>query len=207
MKKRKAVRCILSLMLAVMLVATGIPGTAFTAAQEVLADETDDMTEKEELVDKILTLLDDIKALNEEDYTEESWEKLQERVNQLTGYTWDQKDTILTYPEAILNSVLQGLQELVDELVKKPSKAEELTDQLLTLFDEARALKEEDYTEESWKAFKTELDRYDSYTWENKETIMGYPESVLERAIDMVNQLVGSLVKKPSGVTSKDRNC
>ena len=40
MKKRKAVRCILSLMLAVMLVATGIPGTAFTAAQEVLADET-----------------------------------------------------------------------------------------------------------------------------------------------------------------------
>ncbi|MDQ0362305.1 alpha-N-acetylglucosaminidase TIM-barrel domain-containing protein [Breznakia pachnodae] len=97
--------------------------------------------------DDLQTLVDDVAALKEADYTPNSWATLKAPLTTANSVLSDDDAT-----QADVDDALATLQGVVDKLAKRAN----VTD-LNTLIDEVIALKEEQYTPNSWKTLKEPL--------------------------------------------------
>ncbi|MDD3277991.1 MAG: NEAT domain-containing protein [Lachnospiraceae bacterium] len=132
-------------------------------------------SETETTLDKLKALLEEAKKLNESDYTPESW----------TDFV-DIRDSIIApdeIPEKYQQTILDGLQEAMDNLVK----VETTLDKLKALLEEAKKLNESDYTPESWTDF---VDIRDSITAPDE-----IPEKYQQAILDGLQEAMDNLVK------------
>ncbi len=100
---------------------------------------------------KLEALIDEANALVEDEYTEESWKAMSEVLagaEALIGNAQTQKE---------IDDMVAALQAAIDALVKKTPVVELDYSKLEALIDEANALVEDEYTEESWKAMSEVL--------------------------------------------------
>ena len=100
---------------------------------------------------KLEALIDEANALVEDEYTEESWKAMSEVLagaEALIGNAGSQKE---------IDDMVATLQVAIDALVKKTPVVELDYSKLEALIDEANALVEDEYTEESWKAMSEVL--------------------------------------------------
>ena len=133
---------------------------------------------------KLEALIDEANALVEDEYTEESWKAMSEVLagaEALIGNAGSQKE---------IDDMVATLQAAIDALVKKTPVVELDYSKLEALIDEANALVEDEYTEESWKAMSEVL--------AGAEALIGNADSQKE-IDDMVATLqaaIDALVKK-----------
>ena len=140
--KKKIYKSLTAIILASTMV-TGMIQTPITSYASIVkaADETQNVSEREQLK----KLIEKADKLNESDYTAESWAEFKD--------VRDSIEDVDEIPDQYVGTVLQNLQEAIDNL--EPAKAEsEERKQLKALIEKADKLNESDYTAESWAEFK-----------------------------------------------------
>lgn len=88
-------------------------------------------------------------------------------------------------------------QILLDESAEGTAEADSLRQQLVEMLETARALKEEDYTEESWAPFAKVLTQMAKI---NSDNVGQLPESLLPKYIEMLKTPMDALVEKGNSV-------
>ncbi|WP_317854450.1 S-layer homology domain-containing protein [Chakrabartyella piscis] len=158
--------------------------TALTTAKEglVLAEVSS--------VDKLIELIAEINALNEEDYTAESWSAFDSYSNLLA----QSDDAIRTLSESVAELYISALTTAKEGLVLASS-----IERLIILIAEINALNEEDYTAESWSAVAS----YSDLLAQSDDDIRTLPENVAELYITALTAAVEGLVLAGSASTSE----
>ena len=143
------------------------------------------------------TLLDEIYALNSEDYTEDSWNALKEQADSVNRpVTPYDEATGEGMPDWVANLMITNLTNLKNSLVKNDTIADTTPQQQLeTLLDEIYALNSEDYTEDSWNALKEQADSVNRpVTPYDEATEEGMPDWVANLMITNLTKLKDALV-------------
>lgn len=150
-------------------------------------------------IDYILALADDLKK---ENYTEESWDAFEAAVNDATAL----KTKIENYQTKSYRDVSNDpiTQDTVDNV------SIDLSNALLVLTQEdlnnaikkAEEIKNDNYTEESWKVFTDALSTAKSLM--SDEIVYVSPEE-LQAATEDLNNAIASLKKKPAEVTTEKK--
>lgn len=183
-RQQGRLRRLLSLLLVLALVLT-------SGSVSVMAEET--TTPQQQLE----ALLDEIYALNSEDYTEESWTALKEQADTVnrpvTPYDEATQDGM---PDWVANLMITNLTALKEGLVKKETTTEKTPQQQLEdLLDEIYALNPEDYTAESWQELKEQADTVNRPVTPYDETTQeGMPDWVANIMITNLTTLKEALV-------------
>ena len=137
-------------------------------------------------------LLDEIYALDPNDYTEESWNELKETADSVNRPVkpYDEA-TGEGMPDWVANIMITNLTKLKDGLVKKETPQQ----QLEALLDEIYALDPNDYTEESWNELKETADSVNRpVTPYDEATGEGMPDWVANLMITNLTKLKDALV-------------
>ena len=137
-------------------------------------------------------LLDEIYALDPNDYTEESWNELKETADSVDRPVkpYDEA-TGEGMPDWVANIMITNLTKLKDGLVKKETPQQ----QLEALLDEIYALDPNDYTEESWNELKETADSVNRpVTPYDEATGEGMPDWVANLMITNLTKLKDALV-------------
>ena len=137
-------------------------------------------------------LLDEIYALNAEDYTKESYDELIEQANTVnrpvTPYDEETEDGM---PDFVANIMITNLTNLKNALVKVTPQSK-----LEALLDEIYALNPEDYTADSWNELKEQADAVNRPVKPyDEETEEGMPDFVANIMITNLTNLKNALVK------------
>ncbi len=168
-----------------------------TSSISVFADE---QTPQQQLE----TLLDEIYALNSDDYTEDSWNELKEQADSVNRPVtpWDE-ETQDGMPDWVANIMITNLTNLKNSLVKKENTTEQTPQQQLeALLDEIYALNPDDYTEDSWNELKEQADSVNRpVTPWDEETQDGMPDWVANIMITNLTKLKDDLVPVSSQKT------
>ena len=137
-------------------------------------------------------LLDEIYALDPNDYTEESWNELKETADSVNRpVTPYDEATGEGMPDWVANIMITNLTKLKDGLVKKETPQQ----QLEALLDEIYALDPNDYTEESWNELKETADSVNRpVTPYDEATGEGMPDWVANLMITNLTKLKDALV-------------
>ena len=102
-------------------------------------------------------------ALNESDYTSESWASMQTELQEA------KEELAAKHSKATVDEATSHLNAAIEALVKAETPAEVNTTELEKVIASAKALKEADYTSETWSALKTALETAES-ALEKKES-------------------------------------
>lgn len=139
--------------------------------------------------------IEQAKALNESNYTADSWADVKTKLAAAEAELAD-PDTQETVDAAAID-LLQAIAGLV--VADKPD-SEIDTSALAAAVAAAKTLKESDYTEASWKTFAAAL--------ANAEAVLAAPESqtAVDNAKTVLADAVGALVKKTSDNSGDDSN-
>ena len=180
---------LLTIAVALAMVVTCIPGTAFGAEtsekvkKNVMVPDTFTKAAQEEetTLDALKKLIEEADELKEEDYTAESWAEFKDVRDSI-----DDPDEI---PERFQQTILNNLQEAIDGLQKTTLK------QLKDLIAEADQLNESDYTAESWAEFKDVRDSIDN----PDEILEKFQQTVLNNLQKAIDNL------KPAQEESEER--
>ena len=172
---------LLTIAVALAMVVTCIPGTAFGAEtsekvkKNVMVPDTFTKAAQEEetTLDALKKLIEEADELKEEDYTAESWAEFKDVRDSI-----DDPDEI---PERFQQTILNNLQEAIDGLQKTTLK------QLKDLIAEADQLNESDYTAESWAEFKDVRDSIN-----NPDEI---PEKFQQTILNNLQEVIDGLQK------------
>ena len=142
---------------------------------------------------QLVALIEDAKNLVEDEYTEDSWKAMADVLADAEALVGNAK----TQDE--IDDMVDALQAAIDALVKKTPVVVELDySKLEALIDDANALVEDEYTEDSWKAMSEVL--------AGAEALIGNAETQKE-IDDMVAALqaaIDALVKKTPVVVELD---
>ena len=102
-------------------------------------------------------------ALKESDYTSESWASMQTELQEA------KEELAAKHSQATVDEATSHLNAAIEALVKAETPAEVNTTELEKVIASAKALKEADYTSETWSALKTALETAES-ALEKKES-------------------------------------
>ena len=136
-------------------------------------------------------------ALKESDYTSDSWAAMQTELQEA-------KDELAAkHSQATVDEATSHLNAAIEALVKAETPAEVNTTELEKVIASAKALKEADYTSETWSALKTALETAES-ALEKKESQEAVDNAAkdLQTAIDGLKKVDNS----NKGDDNKDNN-
>lgn len=145
-------------------------------------------------------LLDQIYALNPDDYTPESYNELKEQadsvVRPVTPYDEATGDGM---PDWVANYMITTLTDLMDKL--QPADKKTVFDKLEDKLKEAEALNSADYTEESWTKVQEIIDSVDRPVSSDNitEKLATKMLSDLEKAIEALEQKPDESIKLEDG--------
>ncbi len=150
-----------------------------------------------DLADKtaLNSLLKECESLKEEDYTEESWKKYEEALNAAKAVAENEAAT-----EEEIQNVIDNLEQAKSGLKEKEQGTDptppDLADKtaLNSLLKEYEFLKEEDYTEESWKKYEEALNAAKAVAENEAAT-----QDEIQTAIDNLTQAKEGLKEKEPG--------
>ena len=158
-------------------------------AQPKAADQKD--------IDALKAKVDEAKALNKADYTEDSWSSMETELAESEELL--KKDSLLS---AEVKTQLQHMTDALDRLVQKepetPSEPETVsTTALEKAIKTAEGLKEADYTADSWKALQNALSAAKATLNEKKD------QTTVDAATENLNKAISALVKAASAEEKK----
>ena len=158
-------------------------------AQPKAADQKD--------IDALKAKVDEAKALNKADYTEDSWSSMETELAESEELL--KKDSLLS---AEVKTQLQHMTDALDRLVQKepetPSEPETVsTTALEKAIKTAEGLKEADYTADSWKALQNALSAAKATLNEKKD------QTTVDAATENLNKAISALVKAGSAEEKK----
>ena len=141
--------------------------------------------------------VDEAKALNKADYTEDSWSSMETELAESEELL--KKDSLLS---AEVKTQLQHMTDALDRLVQKepetPSEPETVsTTALEKAIKTAEGLKEADYTADSWKALQNALSAAKATLNEKKD------QTTVDAATENLNKAISALVKAASAEEKK----
>ena len=139
---------------------------------------------------KLATAIEKAEGLNESDYTKDSWKALQSELTKAKSAleAKESQDTVDKAADS-LNKAIDALEAATpDEPTKEVS-----TDALEKAIKAAGALKESDYTADSWKALQSALAEADTALKEKKD------QDTVDKATEKLNKAISALVKKDAG--------
>lgn len=136
-------------------------------------------------------------ALNESDYTSESWASMQTELQEA------KEKLAAKHSQATVDEATSHLNAAIEALVKAETPAKINTTELEKVIASAKALKEADYTSETWSALKTALETAES-ALEKKESQEAVDNAAkdLQTAIDGLKKVDNS----NKGDDNKDNN-
>ena len=136
-------------------------------------------------------------ALNESDYTSESWASMQTELQEA------KEELAAKHSQATVDEATSHLNAAIEALVKAETPAEVNTTELEKVIASAKALKEADYTSETWSALKTALETAER-ALEKKESQEAVDNAAkdLQTAIDGLKKVDNS----NKGDDNKDNN-
>ena len=136
-------------------------------------------------------------ALNESDYTSESWASMQTEMQEA------KEELAAKHSQATVDEATSHLNAAIEALVKAETPAEVNTTELEKVIASAKALKEADYTSETWSALKTALETAER-ALEKKESQEAVDNAAkdLQTAIDGLKKVDNS----NKGDDNKDNN-
>lgn len=136
-------------------------------------------------------------ALNESDYTSESWASMQTELQEA------KEELAAKHSQATVDEATSHLNAAIEALVKAETPAEVNTTELEKVIASAKALKEADYTSETWGALKSALETAES-ALEKKESQEAVDNAAkgLQTAIDGLKKVDNS----NKGDDNKDNN-
>ncbi len=132
-------------------------------------------------------------VLNESDYTSDSWASMQTELQEA------KEELAAKHSQATVDEATSHLNAAIEALVKAETPAEIDTTELEKVIESAKALKEADYTSETWSALKSALETAES-TLEKKES----QEAVDNAAKDLQSAIDG--LKKADNETPAEVN-
>ena len=140
-------------------------------------------------------------ALNESDYTSESWASMQTELQEA------KEELAAKHSQATVDEATSHLNAAIEALVKAETPAEVNTTELEKVIESAKALKEADYTSETWSALKTALETAES-ALEKKESQEAVDNAAkgLQTAIDGLKKADDSKDDSNKGDDNKDNN-
>ena len=139
---------------------------------------------------KLAAAIEKAEGLNESDYTKDSWKALQSELTKAKSAleAKESQDTVDKAADS-LNKAINALEAATpDEPTKEVS-----TDALEKAMKAAGALKESDYTADSWKALQSALAEADTALKEKKD------QDTVDKATEKLNKAISALVKKDAG--------
>ena len=139
---------------------------------------------------KLAAAIEKAEGLNESDYTKDSWKALQSELTKAKSAleAKESQDTVDKAADS-LNKAIDALEAATpDEPTKQVS-----TDALEKAIKVAGALKESDYTADSWKALQSALAEADTALKEKKD------QDTVDKATEKLNKAISALVKKDAG--------
>ena len=139
---------------------------------------------------KLAVAIEKAEGLNESDYTKDSWKALQSELTKAKSAleAKESQDTVDKAADS-LNKAIDALEAATpDEPTKEVS-----TDALEKAIKAAGALKESDYTADSWKALQSALAEADTALKEKKD------QDTVDKATEKLNKAISALVKKDAG--------
>ena len=139
---------------------------------------------------KLAAAIEKAEGLNESDYTKDSWKALQSELTKAKSVleAKESQDTVDKAADS-LNKAIDALEAATpDEPTKEVS-----TDALEKAIKAAGALKESDYTADSWKALQSALAEADTALKEKKN------QDTVDKATEKLNKAISALVKKDAG--------
>ena len=136
-------------------------------------------------------------ALNESDYTSESWASMQTELQEA------KEELAAKHSQATVDEATSHLNAAIEALVKAETPAEVNTTELEKVIASAKALKEADYTSETWSALKSALETAER-ALEKKESQEAVDNAAkdLQTAIDGLKKVDNS----NKGDDNKDNN-
>ena len=136
--------------------------------------------------------IDEASALKEADYTKDSWDKMMSELEESKELLASEKPLQSAVKEQTIH-----MTEAIEALVKVEQPAAVDVSSLEKAIADAKALKEADYTADSWKALQSALSDAEK-ALEAKES-----QEIVDNATDSLNKAIKALVKKAT-VTKKD---
>ena len=146
---------------------------------------------------KLAAAIEKAEGLNESDYTKDSWKALQSELTKAKSAleAKESQDTVDKAADS-LNKAIDALEAATpDEPTKEVS-----TDALEKAMKAAGALKESDYTADSWKALQSALAEADTALKEKKN------QDTVDKATEQLNKAISALVKKDAGQKADGTN-
>ena len=146
---------------------------------------------------KLAAAIEKAEGLNESDYTKDSWKALQSELTKAKSAleAKESQDTVDKAADS-LNKAIDALEAATpDEPTKEVS-----TDALEKAMKAAGALKESDYTADSWKALQSALAEADTALKEKKD------QDTVDKATEKLNKAISALVKKEAGQKANGTN-
>ena len=146
---------------------------------------------------KLAAAIEKAEGLNESDYTKDSWKALQSELTKAKSAleAKESQDAVDKAADS-LNKAIDALEAATpDEPTKEVS-----TDALEKAMKAAGALKESDYTADSWKALQSALAEADTALKEKKN------QDTVDKATEKLNKAISALVKKDAGQKANGTN-
>ena len=157
--------------------------------ENIAKPKTASEEDKKALQDKI----DKASALKESDYTKDSWDKMMSEL--------EESKELLASDNPLQSAVKEQtihMTEAIEALVKSDEQPANVdASSLEKAIADAKALKEADYTADSWKSLQSALSDAEK-ALEAKES-----QEIVDNATDSLNKAIKALVKKAT-VTKKD---
>lgn len=167
----------------------GTAGEQAPRAKEGLFDPEVDKGELEAKLDNIKK-----QDLNEEEYTEESWQAFQEALEGAEAVLADEEAT-----QENVNEALEALNKAYEDLEETSSVNREALQEKIDEIESAE-LEEENYTEESWKALQTALRIAEQIIDFDEEKI---DQSIVDKSLSNLNIAYKELKEKDESDLSK----
>ena len=146
---------------------------------------------------KLAAAIEKAEGLKESDYTKDSWKALQSELTKAKS-ALEAKES-----QDAVDKAADGLNKAIDALEAatpdEPTK-EVSTDALEKAIKAAGALKESDYTADSWKALQSALAEANTALKEKKD------QDTVDKATEKLNKAISALVKKDAGQKANGTN-
>ena len=146
---------------------------------------------------KLAAAIEKAEGLKESDYTKDSWKALQSELTKAKSAleAKESQDAVDKAADS-LNKAIDALEAATpDEPTKEVS-----TDALEKAMKAAGALKESDYTADSWKALQSALAEANTALKEKKD------QDTVDKATEKLNKAISALVKKDAGQKANGTN-
>ena len=162
------------------------------SVDEVTKALTDAQGQLQKIVikDALKKAIDDAKALVKDDYTEESWTAFAEVLDKVEDVYLDNGAT-----QEAVDKAVSDLQAAIEALVKKEESVNVDKSQLEKAIADVKALKEDEYTADSWKVLQDILTKAEQVQADEKAT-----QETVDAVVKELTDAKAALVKKEEEV-------